>query len=1085
MPTGKPVDNGLADLIYGESGDDIIFGMTGSDIIFANSDDDDVIGGYGNDWISGGTGQDGILGDDGLIYTSRNSTLGEPLYGVAGLLANDPHPKYSDGYVLNETIKTPGDIQYAVINKEGELKKAADLVPFSYDPTWLNMDDEFPDNDDNTPYADDIIFGGLGSDWLHGGSGDDAISGAEALDQAYVPVLVDSDEGPVGVDVLDLGYAAVGFPAEVNPGDVLAFNPLDLDGRHLNNRYRAGEFYLYDEYSPLHKILLNGDGTLWDPVTQPTPPTNEFLLNFDKTEGIYRAAGTVPKATGQQTESYPAVNDDGRDAIFGDLGNDWLVGGTGADDMYGGWGNDMLQADDDQDTNGKLNDMPDTHPFYQDRAYGGAGRDVLIGNTGGDRLIDWVGEYNSYLVPYAPFGEASVSRTLQPFLPEFLYALSAGDGADPTRFGDANGGALPPEPTSNNPNPGRNGEPSGELGLVLQKDFAWQDQTGAPADPQAGNIPGGPRDVLRSAGFNDGTSDEFYSATGTWSVVSGRYQVAPVTKGGDAASVFFVNQYIPNYFEMLATINAVKPTAGYNANAYLVFDYQSDTDFKFAGINVSTNKLEIGYRDASGWHVAVQKPYTTQLKSDTDYNVFLALNGSNVILTVDNRVTLTYTFAPRVDVYGLTHGLKEGMVGLGANNGKAKIDNVVVQRLAPVLSVNKTVDFSSGTTTLFQAPLSGTWTLASGRYEGTADAAPAIDLTSLNVTSSSIIDFSATFKTAGEGGFVYDQYSAEDFKYVTLSSGKITLGHRTPKGWFTDVTFNNAAIVTGTDYTLGLTLKNNSVSVLLNNQLVLSKTYNALVTDGNFGLFSRSAATSFDTVTFKTDDTTLAQSLVAASAPAVQAEATSWLTYAQLDDIIAEAKDRWAESLGTNVIGQAALDQVTVQMVNFSDMTLGKTIGASVLIDLDAAGWGWFVDATPFNDVEFGLSLSSVEKTALETSPAFGRMDLLTVVMHEMGHVLGFADLDPNAGALMSETLDAGTRRASDSTLESPKLVAMDSVAGGEMASSLWGATDNKASWLEDFLVDLAGKKDNPFDPTGKVKISIPGTNGGSNKKVH
>jgi hypothetical protein len=26
---------------------------------------------------------------------------------------------------------------------------------------------------------------------------------------------------------------------------------------------------------------------------------------------------------------------------------------------------------------------------------------VLIGNTGGDRLIDWVGEYNAYLVPFA------------------------------------------------------------------------------------------------------------------------------------------------------------------------------------------------------------------------------------------------------------------------------------------------------------------------------------------------------------------------------------------------------------------------------------------------------------------------------------------------------------------------------------------------------------------------------------------------------------------------------------------------------------------------------------------------------------
>ena len=134
--------------------------------------------------------------------------------------------------------------------------------------------------------------------------------------------------------------------------------------------------------------------------------------------------------------------------------------------------------------------------------------------------------------------------------------------------------------------------------------------------------------------------------------------------------------------------------------------------------------------------------------------------------------------------------------------------------------------------------------------------------------------------------------------------------------------------------------------------------------------------------------------------------------------------------------------------------------------------------------MEFGLSLSDVEKMALETSPAFGRMDLLTVVMHELGHVLGFKDLDPNVQNLMSGTLDAGERRLNDSASESPSLVVMDSVPGGGVASLLWGAKENKASWLEDFLVDLAGKNDNPFDPTGKIKISIPGVNGGSKKKL-
>ncbi|HUG11386.1 MAG TPA: calcium-binding protein, partial [Opitutaceae bacterium] len=206
---GQPLDNGAADFMHGEAGDDIMFGMTGSDLMFGGPGDDDLIGGYGNDWISGGTGKDGVLGDDGLIYTSRNSTLGEPLNNVAGLLANDPSKKYSHGTVLDELISTPGDLQIATINISGALKKSADLTPFSYDPNWLGLDDEYPDDATNTPFADDIIFGGLGSDWLHGGSGDDAMSGAEALSHAFV-TMFNAMGAPIGV--LDLGYHAVGLP---------------------------------------------------------------------------------------------------------------------------------------------------------------------------------------------------------------------------------------------------------------------------------------------------------------------------------------------------------------------------------------------------------------------------------------------------------------------------------------------------------------------------------------------------------------------------------------------------------------------------------------------------------------------------------------------------------------------------------------------------------------------------------------------------------------------------------------------------------------------------------------------------------
>jgi len=984
-------DNGAADLIHGESGDDVIFGMTGSDMLFGDGQDDDIVGGYGNDWISGGTGQDGVLGDDGLIYTSRNGPA-EPLNGIAA--------------TTQQTISTPGQIQYAVINTTGDLKKTIDLVPFSYDPTWNATDDEFPDNANNTPFADDIIFGGLGSDFLHGGSGDDAISGAEALDHAYVPTY-DANGTPNGV--LDLGYVAVSgwLPNNPpnnppkNPGDVLAFNPLDVDGRHLNNRFRAGEFALYDEYDPLRKIQLDHTGNLWKPGNPDTNPL-EFLLNFNKDEGVFRAGGNVAKPVGQQADTYPPVHDDGNDAIFGDNGNDWLVGGTGRDDMYGGWGNDLINADDDQTTNGNANDQPDTHPTYEDRAYGGAGRDVLIANTGGDRLIDWVGEYNTYLVPYAPFGEASVSRTLQPQLQEFLYALSKADGADPTRAADTGADPL------------RNGEPAGELGLVLQKDFAWQDQTGAPSDPQAGNIPGGKRDVLRSADFNDGQAQAFFADSGTWSVSGGRYQVAPSVAGGDAVSVFYVDSFVPTYFEMLATINAVKPTGGANANAYLVFDYQSATDFKFAGINVSTNKLEIGHRNAQGWIVDTQAAFPGSVKSATDYNLFLSLNGSAVTLVVNNQVSLAFSFAPRVDAVGISHGLNDGMVGLGAKNAAAQIDNVTVQRVAPVTTFSQTVDFSSGTTSLFQTPLSGAWSLGGGRYAGAADAsAPAIDLTAINVTSFSLIDLSTTLKTTGAGGFVYDEYSATDFKFVTISAGQVTLGHRTDKGWFTDATYSNATLTPGnTDYTLGVTLKGTAVSVTLNNQVVLSRVYNALVTDGNFGLLSRTGTTSFDSVTVKSDAPNLldqAFALTAESAPTGTPDQSNSLTDSQITRVARAAMSEWSGA-ATTTNESAALSQVNFVLVNdLPGNAVAWTIGdGTILIDMNAAGYGWFVDPTPYDSREYHSSNGTL--VANRGTDAVGRMDLLTALTHEIGHVLGFAHDEESDGNVMASTLAAGQR---------------------------------------------------------------------------
>lgn len=980
-------DIGAADEIHGEGGDDFIYGMVGDDILFGDGQDDDIIGGYGNDWISGGTGQDGVIGDDGRIFTSRNGTA-EPLNGV--MVATS-----------QAFISTPGKMQQADIHVTGQLKKAVDLTPFSQEPGWGAMDDEWGGVSKGT--SDDIIYGGLGSDFLHGGSGDDAISGAEALPEF--------------------------FEAPINPGNVLGYNPA------------TGEFAAYDEYDPLRKIMLHPDtGELWKSGEE-TPV--EFFLNFDPTQGVLRP-GT--DGDGKKIIGTPDVYDDGNDMIFGDLGNDWLVGGTGRDHLYGGWGDDIMNADDDHRTN----DMPDTHSTYEDLAYGGAGRDVLIGNTGGDRLIDWVGEFNSYLVPFAPYGMATVSRTLQPQLPEFLYALSASDGADPTRATDTGADAA------------RNGEPYGELGVVKQKDFAWHDQTGAPADPQAGNIPGGKRDVLRSANF-DGYSTTalhgFYVDSGAFTVDKGALKVAAASLGGDAAAVFHVDEALPSYFEIQATILAVKPTAGWKANSYIIFDYQSADDFKFVGIDVSINKLVMGHRDASGWHVDVQAVVQGGLKADKYYNVVVAVNGTNVTLVVDNKTYFSYTFAPRVDQDGWVYGLKDGMVGVGSDNSRGVFDNIAVLVLPPEITLEATEEFTGVDRVMDFSPTTGSWATQGGLYVGTPLGSDrAISLVDLGIDRglevSSILELQVTLNTEKVGGVVFDYYSLDDFKFAAIDAdgNQIVIGHYTAKsGWVTDASFA-LTIEAGTDYVLNLSLKGTTVSASVkkldatNWQGVVGHVFNAATVDGRFGVLAKDGSSSFDAVTVKTDDPAFAAETLLAAAPPETTWAGESLSAEQLTPFVDEAIARWAVALTTDL--SEVFDMVTFALADLEGLTLGLTLGSTIWIDVDAAGWGWFVDPTPWDDLEFHLRQSELGLIATNSSPAFGRMDLLTVVMHEVGHVLGYDDLNEDADSLMSATLDPGKR-------------------------VLPGSDTEEAPSLFDFLVGAARRDYAPFDLRGRLWTGI------------
>jgi hypothetical protein len=134
------------------------------------------------------------------------------------------------------------------------------------------------------------------------------------------------------------------------------------------------------------------------------------------------------------------------------------------------------------------------------------------------------------------------------------------------------------------------------------------------------------------------------------------------------------------------------------------------------------------------------------------------------------------------------------------------------------------------------------------------------------------------------------------------------------------------------------------------------------------------------------------------------------LTQAALDTTVAAALTRWTAWGVTNGASVTTLSSVQVMAADLPAGYLSAEGSSTIWIDRKAAGRGWFLDPTPNNDSEFRTAGPGGELLATPSSPAYGRYDLLTVVMHEMGNALGLPEFDSGYG-LMADTLTTGTRR--------------------------------------------------------------------------
>ena len=295
-----------------------------------------------------------------------------------------------------------------------------------------------------------------------------------------------------------------------------------------------------------------------------------------------------------------------------------------------------------------------------------------------------------------------------------------------------------------------------------------------------------------------------------------------------------------------------------------------------------------------------------------------------------------------------------------------------------------------------------TLTLASGVTSATITAKPVDDslvegAETVTLTLAAGTDYVVGTPGAATGTIADNEFSVsignasgteQDHNKTTLINVPVTLSSASTGTITVTATTVSGSAVAGSDFTAktqvltftpGTTTVNFTVSILPDSIAEPTETFTVVLS----APVGATIATGTGTVTvFDNDGAQMASAAPARSAPAVDRP----LSQAALDQAVAQAKSEWSAALpGVDLSG------ITVTIADLPNLYLGFTMGKTTTIDATAAGWGWSV---------------------MYPAGPGPRMDLLTVVRHEVGRAIGLTEADVDRFGVMELTLAPGERRA-------------------------------------------------------------------------